>query len=87
VWQDTFEQLATTFSDLSFVIAEYNPEATRANRIMSGLPDRRGLGTFFWEPTQGGAWGPSLFTWQNGRALANADAFAEFDALKVSLGL
>jgi arabinogalactan endo-1,4-beta-galactosidase len=87
IWQDTFEQLATSLDDVSFVIAEYNPEATRANRIMADLPDRRGLGTFFWEPTQGGAWGPSLFTFVNGAEHANADAFAEFDALKASLGL
>jgi arabinogalactan endo-1,4-beta-galactosidase len=87
IWQDTFEQLAASLDDLSFVIAEYNPEATRANRIMADLPDRRGLGTFFWEPTQGGAWGPSLFTFVNGAEHANAEAFAEFDALRGSLGL
>ena len=87
IWQDTFEQLAKSFTDLSFVIAEYNPEATRANRIMADLPEGRGLGTFFWEPTQGGAWGPSLFTYENSVAHANADAFAEFDAIKASLGL
>jgi arabinogalactan endo-1,4-beta-galactosidase len=87
IWQDTFEQLAKSVTDVSFVIAEYNPEATLANRIMADLPARRGLGTFFWEPTQGGAWGPSLFTFVNGVAHANADAFAEFDSLKASLGL
>lgn len=87
IWQDTFEQLASSLEDVSFVIAEYNPEATRANRIMADLPDGRGLGTFFWEPTQGGAWGPSLFTFVNGAEHANPDAFAEFDSLKASLGL
>jgi arabinogalactan endo-1,4-beta-galactosidase len=87
VWQDTFEQLAASFDDISFVIAEYNPERTRANQIMRGLPNGRGLGTFFWEPTQSGSWGTSLFTFTNNTYKANATDFAEFDALKTSLGL
>lgn len=87
VWKDTFEQLTKNLEDLSFVIAEYNPERTEANQIMADLPDGRGLGTFFWEPTQSGTWGASLFD-RNGDALeANAAAFAEFDALRDSLGL
>jgi arabinogalactan endo-1,4-beta-galactosidase len=87
IWQDTFEQLAQSLDDISFVIAEYNPEATRANHIMRDLPAGRGLGTFLWEPTQSGAWGASLFTYVNGAQQANAEAFAEFDALKLELGL
>lgn len=87
IWQDTFEQLTTNLQGISFVIAEYNPERTRANQIMRDLPDGRGLGTFFWEPTQSGSWGASLFTFENGTYKANAADFAEFDALKESLGL
>jgi arabinogalactan endo-1,4-beta-galactosidase len=87
IWQDTFQQLAQSLKDISFVIAEYNPEATRANHIMRDLPDGRGRGTFLWEPTQSGSWGSSLFTFVNGAQHANADAFAEFDALALELGL
>jgi arabinogalactan endo-1,4-beta-galactosidase len=87
IWQDTFQQLASSLQDISFVIAEYNPEATRANRIMRDLPNGRGLGTFFWEPTQSGSWGNSLFTFVDGALHANADAFSELDALKLELGL
>lgn len=87
VWEDTFEQLANSLDDISFVIAEYNPEATRANEIMANLPNGRGLGTFFWEPTQGGTWGPSLFTLADGVQHAKVDSFAEFDAIKQSVGL
>ncbi|WP_437730223.1 glycosyl hydrolase 53 family protein [Sorangium sp. So ce1335] len=87
VWENTFNTLAETFPDLSFAIAEYNPERTRANQIMRDLPDGRGLGTFFWEPTQSGSWGSSLFTQQGGSYRANSDDFAEFDALKASFGL
>jgi arabinogalactan endo-1,4-beta-galactosidase len=87
VWEDTFQQLATRLPDISFVIAEYNPERTRANQIMRDLPEGRGLGTFFWEPTQSGVWGASLFTFTGNAFSANSDDFAEFDALKDDLGL
>jgi arabinogalactan endo-1,4-beta-galactosidase len=87
VWRDTFETLASEFPELSFVIAEYNPERTQANQIMRDLPDGRGLGTFFWEPTQSGAWGESLFTNMGGTLRANSDDFAEFDAIRDELGL
>jgi arabinogalactan endo-1,4-beta-galactosidase len=87
VWKDTFEQLTENLNGLSFVIAEYNPRATEANRIMAGLPDGKGLGTFFWEPTQSGSWGASLFH-RNGDVLeADAEAFEEFDALRGELSL
>ncbi len=87
VWENTFTELAATFPDLEFAIAEYNPDRTAANRMMKNLPGGRGLGTFFWEPTQSGEWGDSLFTWQGGTAVANAADFAEFDALLPELGL
>lgn len=87
VWKNTFSTLATTFPELSFVIAEYNPERTQANQIMLDLPDGRGLGTFFWEPTQSGEWGESLFTWSGNTAQANAADFKEFDSIAVSAGL
>ncbi|HEX6276192.1 MAG TPA: glycosyl hydrolase 53 family protein [Polyangiaceae bacterium] len=87
VWRDTFETLAETFPDLSFVIAEYNPARREANQIMFDLPDGRGRGTFFWEPTQSGVWGAALFTQMNGAYHANHADFAEFDAMKLELGL
>jgi arabinogalactan endo-1,4-beta-galactosidase len=86
-WQDTFTQLAARIPDISFAIAEYNPEKSRANQIMRELPDGRGLGTFFWEPTQGGAWGESLFSFAGDSYRANESDFAEIDALRPSLGL
>lgn len=87
VWQDTFEQLAARLPGISFAIAEYNPERTRANQIMRALPDGRGLGTFFWEPTQSGMWGGSLFSFTGDSYTANEMDFAEIDALRPSLGL
>jgi len=87
VWENTFRTMAAEFPNLSFMIAEYNPERTRANQIMRNLPNGRGLGTFFWEPTQSGAWGPSLFTYSGGAYRANAADFAEFDAIRQSVGL
>lgn len=87
IWEDTFEALSESLDGVSFVVAEYNPERTRANRIIRDLPDGRGLGTFFWEPTQGGSWGAALFTLVDGEYRANEADFSEFDALRVELGL
>ncbi len=87
VWNTAFTTLANTFTDLSFVIAEYNPERTQANQIMRDLPNGRGLGTFFWEPTQGGEWGTSLFTSSGTTLRANTTDFQEFDSIAATVGL
>ncbi len=87
VWETTFKDAAQRYPKLKFVIAEYNPERTRANLIMKNLPGGRGLGTFFWEPTRSGEWGPAMFDFSGGTATANQEAFAEFDDLRPQLGL
>jgi arabinogalactan endo-1,4-beta-galactosidase len=87
VWRATFQALAADYPDLEFAIAEYNPERTQANQIMRDLPNARGLGTFLWEPTQSGSWGDSLFTTTAGILHANPTDFAEYDAMRPSLGL
>jgi len=86
-WEETFEQMATDYPELEFVIAEYNPERTAANRLMKSLAGGRGLGTFFWEPTLGGEWGDALFTWDGTSQVAIPSAFAEYDELLPELGL
>jgi arabinogalactan endo-1,4-beta-galactosidase len=86
-WKNTFDAMATEFPELSFVIAEYNPERTAANQVMLDLPDARGLGTFFWEPTEGGEWGDAMFSWQGNSAVANPEDFAEYDQIKSLVGL
>lgn len=87
VWRNTFTTLANEFPQLSFVIAEYNPERTAANQVMLDLPDGRGLGTFFWEPTQSGEWGQSMFTYSGNTLQARPEDFAEYDQLRSTLGL
>jgi arabinogalactan endo-1,4-beta-galactosidase len=87
VWETTFKDVAARYPKLKFAIAEYNPERTKANVMMRNLPKGRGLGTFFWEPTRSGGWGASLFDFSGDTAVANEDAFAEFDDLRPQLGL
>jgi arabinogalactan endo-1,4-beta-galactosidase len=86
-WRATLRVLAERFPELSFAIAEYNPQRRLLNDIMRELPGGRGLGSFFWEPTQSGAWGEAMFTWQGNRASANAADFAEYDQMKIDFGL
>ncbi len=86
-WRGNLQALATEFPDLSFAIAEYNPQRRLLNDLMRELPEGRGLGTFFWEPTQSGAWGAALFDWQGNRATARSEDFAEYDQLRADYGL
>jgi arabinogalactan endo-1,4-beta-galactosidase len=86
-WQNTFNTLASRFTDLDFVIAEYGPEARRANEIIRDLPDQRGLGTFVWEPTQSGTWGPSMFSRADNQYTAITDAFAVYDGIREDFGM
>ena len=78
-WQGTLNLLAETYAKLSFSIVEYNPERRLLNDIMLGLPDKRGLGTFFWEPVLSGEWGESMFN-QNGNVYtAKPEDFLIYD--------
>ena len=86
-WQAAFSALTDAFPTLSFAIAEYNGQPTPANTIIHDLPGGRGVGTFFWEPTQSGSWGAALFTNAGGVKRADPNAFAEFDALAAGFGL
>jgi hypothetical protein len=54
---------------------------------MRDLPGGCGLGKFFWEPSQRGAWDNSMFDWTDNTTRANSGDFAKFDALKTELGL
>ncbi len=51
-WQATFAALAQDYPNLKFIIAEYSAEQRAANDTMFNLPNRRGLGTFNWDPTR-----------------------------------
>ena len=50
-WKATFEDLANRYPQLSFLIVEAAKEVTATSQIMHELPERKGLGTFIWEPT------------------------------------
>lgn len=51
-WKTTFEALAAAYPDLKFIIAEYSAQQRAANDTMFNLPNKRGLGTFNWDPTR-----------------------------------
>jgi len=87
VWRNTLETMANEYPDLDFMLVEYNPERTQANRIVHALPGGRGRGTFFWEPTQSGSWGESMFTQTGNTFTARGEDFSEYDALREELDL
>jgi arabinogalactan endo-1,4-beta-galactosidase len=92
-WQNTFTQLAAKFPSLKFVMAEYNADTSdntelrEANDIIFNLPNHQGLGTFFWEPTESGAWGPGLFTTSGNNVTTIPASIDQYDQMKTAYGL
>lgn len=80
-WPGTFQRLANSFPQLSFAVVEYNPRARLLADSVRGIADDRGLGTFFWEPTESGFWGNAIFTRQGNAYRANATDFAVYDQI------
>ncbi|WP_407442761.1 glycosyl hydrolase 53 family protein [Fibrobacter sp.] len=87
-WLTLFNSLNSKYPKLEFIVAEYNGgdsdnhynydgSRKKTNEVIRGLD--RWIGTFFWEPTLGGAWGPAMFDWSGNNLKANAKAFEEFD--------
>ena len=51
-WKKTFDALATRFPQFGLIAAEYGYHKRELNDIVFNAPDRRGVGTFSWEPTR-----------------------------------
>ena len=86
-WESLFQTVTSKYSKLEFIVAEYNGgdsdnhynydgSRKRTNEMIKGMD--RWIGTFFWEPTLSGAWGPALFDWKGNDLYANSKAFEEF---------
>jgi arabinogalactan endo-1,4-beta-galactosidase len=86
-WPGTFGRLQETFPNPSFSIVEYNPQRRLVNDILHDLPEGRGIGTFFWEPTLSGAWGQALFEIEGNVFRARPEDFAGFDRIVDDYGL
>ncbi len=86
-WQANFLAMHELYPDLKFVIAEYNGDKRALNDLLRELPNGRGLGSFFWEPTASGEWGEALFTRSGSNARANPDDFAIYDQIADDYGL
>jgi arabinogalactan endo-1,4-beta-galactosidase len=76
-WRANFDDLVKRYPDLKFVVAEYSWEKRAANDLMFNLPDKRGLGTFIWEPTE---WHERIFA-PNGDIIESM--IAPYDQMKV----
>ena len=86
-WMNLFNTVTTKYSKLEFIVAEYNGgdkdnhynfDKSRQKTREMVRSMNRWIGSFFWEPTIGGAWGPALFDKRGNDYYANKDAFKEF---------
>lgn len=80
-WPGIFQRLATTYPQLSFAVVEFNSRGRQLVDNLRSLPDGRGMGTFFWEPTESGFWGDAIFTREGNNYRANAEDFAVYDKI------
>lgn len=82
-WRSTSQRLASRYPQLEFAIVEYNQQGRLLFDAMRELPDGRGLGTFFWEPTESGFWGDAIFDWRGNELHARPQDFDQFDQIRV----
>jgi len=103
-WRETFTTMVAEFPNLSFIIPEYGNETATdpptpstmriANDLIYNLPNHRGLGTWFYEPTHPSQSGIGIGLVQgdySSGTLADPwpsvqlmpDALAEYDSMKV----
>jgi len=89
-WKTLMTNLGKTYTNLEFLIAEYNGAQTKDSynfdgsrvktiQIMDEIP--RGLGAFIWEPERSGEWGTAMFDWVGNDLKANKQAFDEYNVL------
>ena len=90
-WKSLFQSVTSNYPNLKFIVAEYNGgdadnhykfdgSRKRTNEMVKGMD--RWIGTFFWEPTLSGAWGPALFDWKGNDLYANKNAFEEYPTVR-----
>jgi arabinogalactan endo-1,4-beta-galactosidase len=51
-WKNNFDDLAKRYPDKGLLAVEYSARKRFINDLMFNTPDKKGLGTFIWEPTR-----------------------------------
>lgn len=51
-WQENFADLAQRYPKYDILVCEYSARKRYVNDLTFNIPDRKGLGTFIWEPTR-----------------------------------
>jgi arabinogalactan endo-1,4-beta-galactosidase len=51
-WKTNFADLATRYPDKGLLVVEYSAQKRYINDLMFNTPDKKGWGTFIWEPTR-----------------------------------
>ena len=82
-WHGSLDDLKMNLVDLAgrykhdIIVVEYAmPHLREINDIVHGLPNGKGLGTFFWEPTKGGPGGAGVFD-RSGSTKPEIDIYPE----------
>jgi arabinogalactan endo-1,4-beta-galactosidase len=51
-WKNNFDDLAKRYPQFDLLVCEYSSRKRYVNDLMWNTPDKKGLGTFIWEPTR-----------------------------------
>jgi arabinogalactan endo-1,4-beta-galactosidase len=51
-WENNFNDLAKRYPQFDLLVCEYSSRKRYVNDLMFNTPDKKGLGTFIWEPTR-----------------------------------
>ena len=51
-WENNFDDLAKRYPQFDLLVCEYSARKRYVNDLMFNAPDKKGLGTFIWEPTR-----------------------------------
>ena len=51
-WENNFDDLAKRYPQFDLLVCEYSARKRYVNDLMFKVPDKKGLGSFIWEPTR-----------------------------------
>jgi arabinogalactan endo-1,4-beta-galactosidase len=82
IWETVEGGLAAKFPNVKIFAAEYGGAIREINDVIYGLPNKSGLGTFFWEATMAASWNNGALVHQSGSTYTADAQLSLYDTMK-----
>jgi arabinogalactan endo-1,4-beta-galactosidase len=83
IWETVEGGLAAKFPNVKIFAAEYGGAIREINDVIYNLPNRSGLGTFFWEATMANSsWNNGALVTQSGSTYTATPDLSLYDKMK-----